>query len=378
MKISLFLFADYYDVTTASARVLKAGGSIFKNAQFLYWARTGVERDDNNPVFVNNSKEAFIKVGKPRSAYVLILFLNFQLWLLKQIFRKKPNLIYAFTFYTIFPALLYKYFFAWKTKVIYDPRDYVAVSYRVNKIIRFLLQLFDNFAIMLSNKVVFPDDQYFSYYGFFKLSKEKYCIVPNSMTDLKESIELKSAHEKYNIPKSKRIIPIIGYFSETRGRDMFFELIEMHLDQYHFIVAGDIRDEDDLMFFSEHKNVTLLKKVPYLEALQILRDSYVSPLIYDPETINNKYAYPTKYYDSLMVGTPVVISYGQVPVYNEVEKYDIGKGINYNSTQDLLHVLEQYDYFEKAVDRTTMRQLFLEKYDFKIHQVRMSSFFSNI
>jgi hypothetical protein len=378
MKTPLFLFADYYDVTTASARVLKAGGSKFRNAQFLYWARTGVERDDNNPVFVNNSKEAFIKVGKPRSAHVLLLFLNFQFWLLKKIFQKKSNLIYAFTFYTVFPALLYKYLFAWKTKVIYDPRDYIAVSYRVNKIIRFSLQFFDNLAILLSNKVVFPDDQYFSYYGFFGLSKQKYCIVPNSMTDLKESIEVQSVHEKYNIPKSKRIIPIIGYFSETRGRDMFFELIEMQLDQFHFIVAGDIRDEEDIRFFNQNKNVTLLKKVPYLEALQILRDSYVSPLIYDPETINNKYAYPTKYYDSLMVGTPVIISYGQVPVYNEVEKYDIGKGINYNSTQDLLHVLEQYDYFEKEVDRRTMRQLFLEKYDFKIHQGRMSAFFSNI
>ncbi|MES2560305.1 MAG: hypothetical protein V4590_11220 [Bacteroidota bacterium] len=361
---TIFLYPDYYDATTATIRILSSSKDLFNGLTFFYWAKTGVPRSNKDKLFDNIDIHAFTKTARPRSLGVLFLFVSFQFWLLKNIIKSKPQVINSFMLYTIFPALIYKYCFNWKCKVIYDPRDYVAVCYDVNKVIIFFIQLIDNIVMQLADFVIFPDNQYFSYYGFFKLRKSKYYILPNSTEDQYDLISTENIYTKYGIPQGTFIVPLIGYFSETRGKKLFFEIIKENVPNVHFVVAGDFRDETDVNFFKSNKNVSFLGKVSYIESLYIMKNATFTPLLYDPVSLNNRYAYPTKYYDSLMVGTPLLTSFGQIDLWNSIQEFQIGYGIEYNNTNEFKHIL--LNLSDSEFDRQKIRKLFIEKYDFNL------------
>lgn len=363
---TVFLYSDYFDATTATWRVLSSSKDLFLELKFFYWARTGFLRKNEEDIYKGIEKIAFTKTTRPRSISVLFLFFEYQIWLLQNLIKEKPKLIVAFTFYTVFPSLIYKIFFNRKSKVVYDPRDYVAVSYHVIKPIEFTLRLLDSLACRLANFVIFPDTQFERYYGLFKLNRNKYLVVPNSTSDQLGLISDIDIFKKFNIPNDKKLIPIIGYFSETRGRKMFFEVIDRCSSHFHFVVAGDLRDPIDLDFFNNRNNVSLLGKVSYLDACAIMRRSIFVPLIYDPLTINNKYAYPTKFYDSLMLGVPVVVSTGQVDIWEVTRIEDLGLGIEYNDAEQFLKVMDDFQNGLVVFDSERLRAIFNTRYNFDL------------
>ena len=371
-KIALFLFADYYDATTSTRRVLAASKGLFDRTEFLFWSRLGDNRKVTEDIYKNIEMEAFAKTAKPRSIKVLLLFMQFQFWIFKRLLKKKPKFVVAFTFYTIFPTLLYKYLFNRKCMVIYDPRDYVAVSFRINKLIAFILNFVDNIFIKLSNFVIFPDRQYFVHYGKFKLSEDKYLILPNSAEDVYDEVSHIDVHSKYNFPKDKHIIPVLGYFSETRGQEILFNLIKEKHPELYFVFAGDLRDEEHLSFFKQNAdNVTFIGKIPYIDAAAIMKNSLLVPQLYDPQLLNNVYALPTKYYDCLMIGTPVVVSKGQLDVAQEVVKHNFGWSIGYTDTKALREIILNLIANPEVIDKSALRKYFLSHYDYRLHEVRL-------
>lgn len=375
---ALFIYPDYYQSTTATRRVLISSSKFFSKITFAYWARQGYVIDPKDNIFDGIEMSVFLKSAPPRSFQVLLLFIKFQLWVFKIIFKQKPEFISAFTFYTIIPSLFYKYFFNWKCKVVYDPRDYVSVCYRVNKFTEWCLNVADNICIKLADLTIFPDNQYFSYYGRFKLKGDKYFILPNSTEDSWGLMRKESTHQRYAIDKDMSIIPFIGYFSETRGRDLIYEIIRQKPTRFHFIIAGDFRNQEDIDFFNEQENVSFLGRITYLEALAIMRDSLVVPLLYDPVSLNNKYAFPTKYYDSLMVGTPVIVSFGQVDVYEAIKKYHIGSAIEYNDVNAFRTLLLEMKENQPKVDKDRIRNLFLNEYDYNLYRDRLSKVYKDL
>jgi len=378
-KKGLFLFADYFDSTTTIIRVLKASKDVFEEINFLYWARSGEKRNPpDEELYKGLQFDAFAETASPRSFSALLLFIKFQWWLFKQLLQKKSNFIVAFTFYTIFPALIYKYFINWKCKVIYDPRDYAADSYRINKIINFLIRLIDNIFIKASDFVIFPDRQYFIYYGLFKLKNNKFLILPNSTEDSIEQVKQNDIYLKYNLPKDKFIIPVIGYFSETRGEKILFDLIKKNDPRLLFVFAGDIRDEKYLNFFKQHNNITYLKKIPYIDALSIMKEALLVPQLYDPELRNNVYALPTKYYDCLMVGTPIVVSLGQIDVAREIIANKFGWAIDYYDVESLYKIINDYINNEQTINKDELRKFFLEKYDYRLYKVKLREIYSKM
>ena len=374
----LFLYPDDYDATTATRRVLEAGRNLFPELKFLYWARNGVPRETKDSFYDGIQKEVFLKVAPPRSLKVVWITLIYQVWLLRKIIAYKPGFISAFYFYTALPALLYKYIFNRKCKVVYDPRDYFAVCYIVHPAITWTLRLVDNIFMRLADQVIFPDKQFFTYYGMFKMPQEKYFILPNSTEDCYGELVNDCINTTYNIPAGSIIVPLIGYFSETRGKDLFFKVIKMQPEGVHFIVAGVIRDPSDEAFFRSQSNVTFLDKIPYRKALWIMRESTFVPLLYDPASLNNKYAIPTKFYDSLMVGTPVMVSFEQEDVYHIVSTFKLGVGIAYNNVEQFLENLIIFRQNTHVFNRSDLRTHFLSTYDFSLYKQGLYDFYKKL
>ncbi|PWN70384.1 hypothetical protein C1631_010445 [Chryseobacterium phosphatilyticum] len=376
---SLLLFADYFDATTATRRVVNALNENFDELEFVYWARLGYERDVNEAIFKNIPKKVYKETAPPRSLGVLVQFVKYQIWLLKTLLQKRPNLVIAFTFYTIFPALFYRLFINRKSKVIYDPRDYVAVSYRVNIVIASVIRFLDNLCMKFADFVIFPDKQYFSHYGMFSLSEDKYFVLPNSAEDVYDQLENIDLKALYNIPVEKPLIPILGYFSETRGKDLLFRAIQDdNLSEFHFVFAGDLRDESEISFLSNKSNVTFLPKVPYLHALKMIQKSLVVPQLYDPKLLNNVYAFPTKYFDCLMVGTPMIVSLGQKDVWEEIKQHNFGFGIEYDDYDSFVNILKKLSTKEIVIDEKRLRTFFLKNYNYNLYKLKLANVYKDM
>jgi glycosyltransferase involved in cell wall biosynthesis len=375
---TVFLYPDYFDNTTATRRVLETAKDLFPNLEFFYWERAGVQSNHSDPLYEGIKKTNFKRLAPPRSVKVLLVTLQFQWWLLRNIRNSKPQVICAFYIYTILPALVYKYFFNRSCKVIYDPRDYFAVVFRLPAPARYLLKLIDNIFIKLSDRVLFPDQQFFTHYGLFKIPSEKYFILPNSTTDKLNTIKQESLHQKLGLSIETKIVPIIGYFSEDRGRKMFFEAISQKPEGIHFVVAGAFRDVQDIAFFKSQSNVSYLGKVPYLEALWIMEQSAIVPIVCSPDSLNYKFAIPTKFYDSTMVGTPVLVSDGQVDVAEKINANKLGFCIPYNDANAFQNVLYALPKQRDPEQSNRIRQYFLEKYDFVIFKSGLRRFYESL
>ena len=375
---TVFLYPDYFDNTTATRRVLETAKDLFPNLEFFYWERAGVQVKDADALYDGIRKTPFRIQAPPRSLKVLLITLQFQWWLLHNVRKTKPQVICAFYIYTIVPALVYKYFFNRKCKVIYDPRDYFAVVFRLPALVRYLLRLTDNIFIKLSDRVLFPDQQYFTHYGLFKMRADKYFILPNSTTDKLDIIKKDSLHEKLDLSPETKIVPIIGYFSEDRGRKMFFEVIRQKPEGIHFVIAGAFRDAQDITFFKSQSNVSYLGKVPYLEALWIMQQSAIVPIVCSPDSLNYKFAIPTKFYDGTMVGTPVLVSDGQVDVAEKIKSNKLGFCIPYNDANAFLDVLNSLPKHRDNEQAGRIRQYFLDNYDFVIFKSGLRQFYESL
>jgi hypothetical protein len=365
MKKAILVFPEYYDATTTSRRVLQAANSIFDEINILYWAKQGVRNKISDEIFNSIIAKPFLEKTPKKNIFGIIIFIKFQLWIIKEIIKIKPSFISGFTFYTIFPIIVYKFFFNWKCKIVYDPRDYISVCYKGNVLLLFFIRLIDNFFIKLVDLVIFPDYQYFIHYGLFKLNKKKYFILPNSTEDSYNHIKNIDIYKKFNIDNRKLIIPILGYFNIDRGKELLFEIINEGNIDFQFVVAGDISNIEDINFFKSKSNVTFLGKIPYFDALAIMYNSIIVPQLYDPSLINNKYAYPTKYYDCLMVGTPIIFSSGQIALLNVLKDHNIGVSIEYNDIEGFREVLINLQAGNYNFKKDEIREIFIEKYNYK-------------
>ena len=59
--------------------------------------------------------------------------------------------------------------------------------------------------------------------------------------------------------------------------------------------------------FPQTSNIFYLGQLNYLEALSLMKQVDAVPLLYNPEIELHKMLFPTKYYESMMVGTPIII-----------------------------------------------------------------------
>ncbi len=87
----------------------------------------------------------------------------------------------------------------------------------------------------------------------------------------------------------------------------------------------------------------------------------VVPQLYDPKLLNNVYAFPTKYFDCLMVGTPMIVSLGQKDVWEEIKQHNFGFGIEYDDYDSFVNILKKLSTKEIVIDEKHLRTFFFEE-----------------
>lgn len=131
-------------------------------------------------------------------------------------------------------------------------------------------------------------------------------------------------HEAFDLPADQRIVLYIGQVMRGRGLRQLFEAISL-LDDAHLVVAGFGPDYERYRTIASalpHSNlIHFAGSVPPAEIPEWTRGADVSAMPVQPDTLNHRFNTPTKLYDAIGVGVPVVASKlpGISPIVNETD-----------------------------------------------------------
>jgi glycosyltransferase involved in cell wall biosynthesis len=118
-------------------------------------------------------------------------------------------------------------------------------------------------------------------------------------------------HERFELPHERRIVLYVGQVMRGRGLRQLFEAISL-VDEADLVVAGfgpDYERYRTIAAALPHAHrIHFAGSVPPAEIPQWTRGADVSAMPVQPDTLNHRFNTPTKLYDAIGVGVPVVAS----------------------------------------------------------------------
>lgn len=129
---------------------------------------------------------------------------------------------------------------------------------------------------------------------------------------------------------------------------------------------------------ANNPNIYFYGKVPYSDVLKIEYDCDILTAIYDPTVRNHFYAAPNKFYESLMLGKPVIMAKG-TGMSDVVLKHDIGVTIDFSEAglKDGLDILVSRREQWPAMS-TRMLELYNCEYSWEEMERRLVSAYKSI
>jgi glycosyltransferase involved in cell wall biosynthesis len=129
-------------------------------------------------------------------------------------------------------------------------------------------------------------------------------------------------HARFELPPERRIVLYIGQVMRGRGLRQLFEAISL-VDDTDLVVAGfgpDYERYRTIAAALPHSDrIHFAGSVPPAEIPDWNRGADVAAMPVQPDTLNHRFNTPTKLYDAIGVGVPVVASRlpGIAPIVNE-------------------------------------------------------------
>ena len=170
----------------------------------------------------------------------------------------------------------------------------------------------------------------------------------------------------------------VGILSNNRLLLEEAEVFKKH-PTWHFVVGGFGLHEE---FFKEtsakYPNIEFIGKTDYKTTLLTEKSADVLLAIYDPSIENHIYAAPNKFYESLMLGKPVIMVENTGMAEN-VAKYNIGELIDYTSEgfeQAIINLIARKQEWPLISDK--MKKLYSTDYDWSIMEARLLDLYFNI
>lgn len=281
-------------------------------------------------------------------------------WLIKN--RKSYDLIHAFDFDTVLPALFMKIFF--NKKYVYDICDFYVDAFSVPKLFKPLVKKLDFYAIKKAEATILVNE---SRVEQIKGSKPKKLVfIHNSPIEIKVNSEKK---------KNK---PTIFYGGILVNNRMILETINIckRHPEWDFIIAGFGPIENKCKYAAEHyENITFLGKIPYKEIILNTKAADVIFACYNPSVPNHKYSSPNKLYEAMMCKKPIIVC-KNTGIDKIVHKENIGLVCDYDeqSLEICFEKLLSNKYLCKEMGEKA-RALYDKKYNWDIMKKRLGNLY---
>lgn len=292
----------------------------------ICWDRNNKYKVKESFLVLTNGKAKIYRLGIPatygggmkKNLKGLILFqINLIKWLFK--LKNEYDIVHACDFDTAFVAS--KCCKLLKKKLIYDIFDYYVDSFSVPNGLRKIIEKLDHNIINKADHVIIcSENRKQQIKGSIP---KKLSIIHNTPINITNKINC------INLNKDKVKIVYIGILSDGRLLKQLGNVIinnpniELHIGGF-----GKLEDYfKDLS--SKFSNIIFYGKVDYLKALELEKSCDIITAIYDPTIPNHFYAAPNKFYESIMLGKPLIMVKG-TGMSDVVLKHNIGEIIEYN------------------------------------------------
>lgn len=204
--------------------------------------------------------------------------------------------------------------------------------------------------------------------------------VPKKLTVIHNTpAEQQTSFAKIDLYKSGKVkIVYIGMLQDYR---LLKEVVEAvgESNQLELHIGGFGKYESDMMNAAEkYENIHFYGRVAYADTLALEKECDIMLAIYDPTIGNHFYAAPNKFYESLMLGKPVVMV-KNTGMSTVVENNNIGVLIDYSKEgfiQGIEKLIEKKDEWTSMGQR--MQTLYKEKYSWDEMKKRLLKLYSQL
>ena len=235
-----------------------------------------------------------------KNIFSLVLWNYF---LLKTLIKQNNTfqVIHACDFDTVLPALIVKILF--KKKVIFDIFDWYTDSRPIkNRFILLILWYLEKLALKKADYIILCEEEREKQLPI-RLSSKKIAVLPNIPAFKTEYFENIISN---NILK----LSYVGVLTRDRGLEDLLSVVSC-FENLEIKIAGFGELEDMVSnYSSQFKNIIFLGKVNYEHGLAIMADSNIICGMYYKTNKNHLYAAPNKYYESLVLGRPLLTTSG--------------------------------------------------------------------
>ena len=290
-------------------------------------------------------------------------------WLLRH--RNEYDVIHAFDFDTGFAAMLCSKLLG--KKLIYHILDYYVEGHILpGRLLKNVIERFEVGVINASDATVICTEK--RRVQIDKASPKKIYVIhntPNSVQVINESFKLQSKNSKVKI----------AYVGILAGLRLLKETVEViaQMDNVEMHIGGFGEYEKWMKEAADkYDNIFFYGKLQYTDTLSLEKQCDIMTAIYDPSFRNHKYAAPNKFYESIMLGKPIIMA--RDTGYDDViEPSDIGILTEYSkdgiaSANNKLNQRKQ----EWSAMGTRAKALYETEYSWSIMEKRIEQLYSEL
>lgn len=255
-------------------------------------------------------------------------------WLWKN--RYSYSVIHACDFDTVIPAVMMKLLAS--KRVVYDIFDFYADSVRgAPRWLRGLLKWIDLKVINVVDGIIIVDDS--RRRQILGSRPRRLAVIYNSPSIASSFFSAGWQNWKPD-PEGRLRIVYVGVLQVERGLIELVHLLRKRKD-FFLHLAGFGADERVILdAIRDMTNVQFYGVVGYEQALDLARQSDVMIATYDPSIPNHRFSSANKLFEAMALGKPIVVARG-TGMDELVEKYGLGRVVEYGSVQELESALEE-------------------------------------
>ena len=295
---------------------------------------------------------------------------NLSRWLNEN--KSEIDLVHAFDFDTGFVAE--RFVKRNGIKLVYHMLDYYIDSHNLGKgILRDIVRKAENKVIEEADATIICTEKRKEQIGG---SKPKRLYVIHNTPDV-QSIDPNITVIKSK-DKDKMKIVYVGILANSRMLKEMAEIVANDT-RYEFHIGGfgkleSVFDE----YAKKYENIYFYGKLPYAKTLALEKACDVMVAIYDPSVRNNQYSAPNKFYESLMIGKPIIMAKG-TGFDDIIEKYRIGCVVDFskNGVMDGFNLLAAKKELWDQMSRSA-KQLYQEQFSWMIMEKRIEEIYSSL
>lgn len=344
----------------------------------LAWDRSNTYAERGSIKKLANSETEIVHFGIPAkySGGIKANFkglLLFQMRIIRWLFRhrREYDAVHAFDFDTGFASMICCKLL--RKKLIYHVLDYYVEGHILpSRLLNSIIEFFEIRVINSANATVICTEKRKE--QIRKASPRKLYVIHNTP----DSVQQMDTSFQVNGWTGKLKLVYVGVLSRMRLLKETVEVVSK-MDDVEMHIGGFGEYEDWMQKAAEqYSNVFFYGKLQYSETLALEKQCDIMMAVYDPSIRNHKYAAPNKFYESIMLGKPIIMAYdtGHDDI---ITKNDIGILTEYSESgiRDAIYALEKRRNEWNDMGKRAMN-LYNSNYSWTIMTERIEEMYRNL